>query len=76
MEKLNTTTSRIGRRAGKQGPRPSAGNQAEVEKSATGTSSSHQAHEDCHAEVSPHSGPQIATPETRQKATRAKWSRE
>ena len=34
---------RIGRRAGKRGPLPSVGNQAGVEKYATGTNSSQQA---------------------------------
>jgi len=44
---------RIGRRAGKQGPRPSVGNQAGVEKYATGTNSAQQADEDYHAEDIP-----------------------
>ena len=46
-------SNRIGRRAGKQGPRPSAGNQAGVEKYATGTNSAQQAVEDYHTEDIP-----------------------
>ena len=67
---------RIGRRAGKQGPRPSAGNQAEVEKYATGTNSAHQANEDHHAEDTPHRGPQNAPTKNRQRERRNKWTRE
>lgn len=40
----------IGRRAGEQGSRPSVENQAEVEKSETGTHSSQQELGDIHAE--------------------------
>ena len=67
---------RIGRRAGKQGPRPSVGNQAEVEKYATGTNSAQQADEDYHAEDIPHRGPQNAPTVNRQRETRSKWTRE
>ena len=67
---------RIGRRAGKQGPRPSAGNQAEVEKYATGTNSAHQANEDHHAEDTPHRGPQNAPTKNRQRERRNQWTRE
>ena len=49
---------RIGRRAGKQGLRPSVRNQAGVEKYATGTNSSQQADQDYHAEDIPQRGPQ------------------
>ena len=66
----------IGRRTGKQGPRPSAGNQAEVEKYATGTNSAHQANEDHHAEDTPHRGPQNVPTKNRQRERRNKWTRE
>ena len=66
---------RISRRAGKQGPRPSAGNQAEVEKSATGTNSPHHASEDFHTESNPQSGPHEAPSHNPFKANRQKWSR-
>ena len=46
MEPQNRVRYRIGRRAGKHGPCPTVGNQAEFEKSAAGTDSSIQAHED------------------------------
>ena len=68
-------TYRIGRRAGKQGPRPSVGNQAEVEKSATGTNSPHHASEDFHTENNPQSGPHETPSHNPCKASRQKWSR-
>ena len=76
METQNKVTYRIGRRAGKQGPRPSVGNQAEVEKSATGTDSSNQAHEDHRTEEYTHRGPHVAISEVNQRSTRTKWSKE
>ena len=68
-------TYRIGHRAGKQGPRPSVGNQAEVEKSATGTNSPHHASEDFHSESNPQSGPHETPSHNPCKASRQKWSR-
>ena len=76
MEPQNRITYRIGRRAGKQGPRPSVGNQAEVEKSATGTDPSNQAHEDHNTEENTHRCPHDAISKIKQKATRTKWSKE
>ena len=76
MEARNKVTYHIGRCMGKQGPRPSVGNQAEVEKSATGTDSSNQVHEDHHIEEYTHRGPHDATSEINQKVTRMKWSKE
>ena len=76
MEPQNRITYRIGRRAGKQGPRPSVGNQAEVEKSATGTDSSNQAHEDHNTKENTHRCPHDAISKINQKATRTKWSKE
>ena len=75
MEPQNRITYRIGRRAGKQGPRPSVGNQDEVEKSATGTDSSNQAHEDHNTEENTHRCPHDAISKIKQKATRTKWSK-
>ena len=75
MEPQNRITYRIGRRAGKQGPRPSVESQAEVEKSATGTGSSNQAHEDHNTEENTYRCPHDAISEIKQKATRTKWSR-
>ena len=68
-------TYRIGHRAGKQGPRPSVGNQAEVEKSATGTNSPHHSSEDFHTESNPQSGPHETPFHNPCKASRQKWSR-
>ena len=76
MEPQNRITYHIGRRAGKQGPRPSVGNQAEVEKSATGTDSSNQAHEVHNTEENTHRCPHDALSKIKQKATRMKWSKE
>lgn len=70
----NKLSYRIGRHEGRQGPRPSVGNQAEVEKFVTGTNSTQQANEDHHGEDIPHRGP--APSENRRKPTRTKWSRE
>ena len=67
-------TYRIGRRTGKQGPRPSVGNQAEVEISATGTNSPHHASEDFHTESNPQSGPHETPAYNPCKASRQKWS--
>ena len=63
-------------RTGEQGPRPSAGNQAEVEKSITGTNSSHHAPEDFHTDHAPQSGPHVAPSHNSSKPSRQKWSRE
>ena len=76
MEPQNRVSYRIGRRAGKQGPRHTVGNQAEVEKSATGTDSSNQAHEDHRTEEYTHRGPHVAISEVNQRSTRTKWSKE
>lgn len=67
---------RIGRRAGKQGPRPSGGNQAGVEKYATGTNSAQQAVEDYHTEDIPQRSPQNAPTVNRRRETRSKGTRE
>ena len=61
-------TYRIGR------PRPSVGNQAEVEESATGTDSPHHASEDFHTESNPQSGPHETPSHNPCKASRQKWS--
>ena len=53
----------------------SVGNQAEVEQSDTGTSSSNNKREDHHTEESTQQVPQSATSETSQRVTRYKWSR-
>jgi len=50
MEPKNRVTYRFGRHIGEQGPLPSFGNLAEAEKSATGTGSSNQAHENHYTE--------------------------
>ena len=76
MEPQNRITYRIGRRACKQGQRPSVGNQAEVEKSATGTDSSNQAHEGHNTEEYTHRCYHDAISKIKQKATRTKWSKE
>ena len=68
-------TYRIGRRAGKEGLRPSATNQAEVEKSATGANCPHHASEDFHTESNPQSGPHETPSHNPCKASRQKWSR-
>ena len=68
-------TYRISRHAGKQGPRPSVGNQAEVEKSATGTNTPHHSSEDFHTESNPQSGPHETPSHNPCKASRQKWSR-
>jgi len=67
---------RIGRRADNQGPRPLARNQAEVEKSATGTDSSqsldsHQNWDQPNPEL-----PRTTAQATKKKVTRTKWTRE
>ena len=67
---------RIGRRADNQGPRPSVWNQAEVEKSATGTDfsqslDSHQNRDQPNPEL-----PRTTTQVSRKKITRTKWTRE
>ena len=62
----------IGRRSGKQGPRPSVENQVEVEISATGTNFSNQAHEGYHTVEYTHRGPNIAMSKINEKATRMK----
>ena len=67
---------RIGRPADQQGPRPPAGNQAGIEKSATGTNSAHEVLEDIHNEDNPHRGP-LATPNVNpSKGARQKWTKE
>ena len=63
---------RIGRRADKQGPRSPVGDQAGIEKYATGTNSTQNALEDHHTEDIPH----VAPPQNSTKASRQKWSRE
>lgn len=50
-----TFSYRISRSVGKQGLRAPVGNQVEVEKSTTGTNSSHHAPEDFHTEGTPQS---------------------
>ena len=67
---------RIGRRVDNQGPRPLARNQAEVEKSATGTDfsqslDSHQNRDEPNPEL-----PRTKTQVTKKKMTRTKWTRE
>ena len=76
MEPQNRVTYRIGRHAGKQRSLPSVGNQAEVEKSATGTDSSNQAHEDHRTEEYTHRGPHGTISEVNQRSTRTNWSLE
>ena len=71
-----TFSYRIGRRVGKQGLRAPVGNQVEVEKSTTGTNSSHHAPEDFHTEGTPQSGPHAAQSHNSSKLSRQKWSRE
>ena len=44
-------SNRIGRHPGKKGPRSPVRNQTGLEKSATGTNSSHQESEESHAEI-------------------------
>ena len=77
MKSLTRNNScRIGRPADQQGPRRPAGNQAGIEKSATGTNSVHEVLEDIHHEDNPHFGP-LATPNVNpSKGTRQKWTRE
>ena len=72
----NNNSYRIGRRAGQQGPRPSVRNQAEVEKSATGTNSPVHELEVIHAENVSHNGPHVSTSQNQSKSNRQKWSRE
>ena len=67
---------RIGRHADNQGPRPSVCNQAEVEKSATGTDfsqslDSHQNRDQPNPKL-----PRTTTQVSRKKITRTKWTRE
>ena len=67
---------RICRRADNQGPRPSVWNQAEVEKSATGTDfsqslDSHQNRDQPNPEL-----PRTTTQVSRKNITRTKWTRE
>ena len=76
MEPQSRITYRIGRCAGKQGLRPSVGNQADVERSSTGTDFSNQAHGDHNTEEYTHRCPHGAISEIKQKATRTKWSKE
>ena len=71
-----TFSYRIGRRVGKQGPRPPVGNQVKVEKSTTGTNSSHHALEDFLTEGTPQSGPHAAQSHNSSQPSRQKWSRE
>ena len=75
-EKRNSC--RIARRADQQGARPSARNQAEVEKCATGTNSSHpQAPEDNQNENSTQAGSLAAdSMNYPKKQTRQKWTRD
>ena len=75
-EKRNSC--RIARRADQQGARPSARNQAEVEKCATGTNSPHpQAPEDNQNENSTQAGSLAAdNMNYPKKQTRQKWTRD
>ena len=52
------------------------GNQAGIEKYATGTNSTQNAPEDDHTEDIPQRGPHVAPPQNPTKASRQKWSRE
>lgn len=61
----------IGPRAGEQGPRPSAGDRAEVKKLTTGKHSPHPILED-----TPHRGPLTTSNPNPPKETRKKWTRE
>ena len=73
--RTRNNSCRIGRPADQQGPRPPSGNQAGIEKSATGTNSAHVL-EDIHNEDNPHRGP-LATPNVNpSKGTKQKWTRE
>ena len=74
--RTRNNSCRIGRPADQQGPHPPTGNQAGIEKSATGTNSAHEVLEDIHNEDNPHRGP-LATPNVNpSKGTRQKWTRE
>ena len=73
--KTRSESYRIGRRAGYQGPRPSVGNQAEVEKLATGRNSSKERSEgNQNREINPDTSSQTSRNVT--KRTRNKWTRE
>ena len=59
-----------------RGSTRAAGNQAGIEKSATGTNSAHEVLEDIHNEDNPHRGP-LGTPNVNpSKGTRQKWTGE
>lgn len=70
------TTCHIARLVDKQGPRPSVRNQAEVEKLASGTNSTHQTENIC-AETRAHNSTQPEEPSRRQnERVRKKWTRD
>ena len=76
MDKNSHTASVVVRvNKGRVPHSPSVGNQAEVEKSATGTNSPHNAYEDFHTESNPQSGPHETPSHNPRKASRQKWSR-
>ena len=68
-------SNRIGRHPAKKGPRSPVRNQTGLEKSATGTNSSHQESEESHAEITSHNGLQRSK-NTPTKSNRTKWTRE
>ena len=74
--RTRNNSCRIGRPADQQRPRPPAGNQAGIEKSATGTNSTHEVLEDIHNEENPHRGPLATSTVNPSKVTRQKWTRE
>lgn len=66
----------IGPRAGEEGPRPSAANQAEVKKLTAGKHSPQPILEDTPAEDTPHRGLLATSNPNPPKETRKKWTRE
>lgn len=76
MDKNSHTASVVARvNEGRVPHSPSVGNQAEVEKSATGTNSPHHASEDFHTESNPQSDPRETPSHNPCKVSRQKWSR-
>ena len=74
--RTRNNSCRIGRPADQQGPRPPVGNQAGMEKSATGTNAAHEVLEDIHNEDNPHRVPLATSTGNPLKGTRQKWTRE
>ena len=74
--RTRNNSCRIGRPADQQGPRPPVGNQAGIEKSATGTNAAHEVLEDIHNEDNPHRVPLATSTGNPLKGTRQKWTRE